>query len=169
MSGNTSGAKSLIDRYISGRTTKGQEKDENPLWEDIYFLSASINNEFQRNGEYRKLMEFLYGKLEKWHLRTSACWFPTSISLQLGRAAALLGKFKKAHNHFQKAIRECTEMPFRPDLALAKFQLAELQFEHFPNEQIEALGHLDFAISEFKEMKMKPSLKKALELKSKNR
>ena len=36
-----------------------------------------------------------------------------------------------------------------------RLQLAELLLEHYPNEKKEAL---DFAIKEFQEMKMKPSL-----------
>ncbi len=58
-------------------------------------------------------------------------------------------------------------MRFRPELALSRFNLAELQIEHFPDERNEALEHLDFAIDEFTEMKMQPSLEKARELKEK--
>jgi len=60
-------------------------------------------------------------------------------------------------------------MRFRPELALSRFQLAELLFEHFPDKKDEAIGHLDFAIEEFKEMKMVPSLEKASILKEKIR
>ena len=41
-------------------------------------------------------------------------------------------------------------------------QLAELLLEHYPNEKPEALEHLDFAINDFREMKMQPSLERAL-------
>lgn len=34
--------------------------------------------------------------------------------------------------------------------------------EHYPEEKLEALQHLDFAIAEFREMKMQPSLERAL-------
>ncbi len=40
--------------------------------------------------------------------------------------------------------------------------LAELLLEHYPDEWDEALEHLDFAINEFREMKMQPSLERAL-------
>ena len=53
------------------------------------------------------------------------------------------------------------EMHFRPEIALTRFQLAELLFDNYPNEKDEAMEHLDFAISEFEEMKMVPSLEKA--------
>ena len=53
-------------------------------------------------------------------------------------------------------------MRFRPELALTRLQLAELLLEYYPNEKAEALEHLDFAIKEFREMKMQPSLERAL-------
>jgi hypothetical protein len=53
-------------------------------------------------------------------------------------------------------------MPFRPELALTRLQLAELLLERYPEEKKEAPEHLDFAIKEFREMKMQPSLERAL-------
>jgi uncharacterized protein (DUF924 family) len=47
-------------------------------------------------------------------------------------------------------------------LALTRLQLAELLLEHYPKQRAEALEHLDFAIREFKDMKMQPSLERAL-------
>jgi hypothetical protein len=47
-------------------------------------------------------------------------------------------------------------------MALTRLQLAELLLEHYPDEKKEALEHLDFAIKEFREMKMQPSLERAL-------
>jgi len=41
-------------------------------------------------------------------------------------------------------------------------QLAELLLEHCPDERAEALQHLDFAIAEFRDVKMQPSLERAL-------
>jgi hypothetical protein len=53
-------------------------------------------------------------------------------------------------------------MKCRPELALTRLQLAELLLEHYPNEKKEAIEHLDFSIKEFREMKMQPSLERAL-------
>ncbi len=53
-------------------------------------------------------------------------------------------------------------MPFRPELDLSGLQFAELLLEHYPEEKKEALEHLDFAIQEFREMKMQPSPERAL-------
>jgi hypothetical protein len=51
---------------------------------------------------------------------------------------------------------------FRPEIALTRLELAELLLDHYPDEKIEALEHLDFAIRELREMKMQPSLERAL-------
>jgi hypothetical protein len=56
----------------------------------------------------------------------------------------------------------CTAMRYRPELALSRLQLAELLLDHYPEEKKTALEHLDFAIKEFREMKMQPSLERAL-------
>jgi len=80
----------------------------------------------------------------------------------MGGAAALLERYDEARNYYQEAIKICTDMRFRPELALSRLQLAELLLEHYPNEKAEALEHLDFAIKEFREMKMQPSLERAL-------
>jgi hypothetical protein len=48
------------------------------------------------------------------------------------------------------------------EIALTRLQLTELVLEHYPDEKPEALEHLDFAINEFREMKMQPSLERAL-------
>jgi hypothetical protein len=54
------------------------------------------------------------------------------------------------------------QMRFRPELALTRFQIAELLLEHYPEGGADALDHPDFAIKEFREMKMQPSLERAL-------
>ena len=50
-------------------------------------------------------------------------------------------------------------------LTLTRLQLAELLLEHYPEEKAEALEHLNFAIRQFRDMKMKPSLERALKYK----
>jgi len=58
----------------------------------------------------------------------------------------------------------CEKARFHPELALSRLCLAEVLLEHYPGERAEALEHLDFAISGFQEMKMQPSLERALRL-----
>jgi tetratricopeptide (TPR) repeat protein len=86
----------------------------------------------------------------------------TVVSRHLGAAAALLGNTDEARTYYQQAIEACQKIRFRPEMALTRLQLAELLLEHYPDEKAEALEHLDFAIAEFREMKMQPSLERAL-------
>ena len=53
-------------------------------------------------------------------------------------------------------------MRFRHGPALSRPQFAGRLFEHRPDEKKDAPDHLDFAVSEFREMKMQPSLQRAL-------
>jgi hypothetical protein len=53
-------------------------------------------------------------------------------------------------------------MRFWPEIALTRLQLVELLLKHYPDENVDALGHLDFAINESREMKMQPSLERTL-------
>jgi tetratricopeptide (TPR) repeat protein len=94
--------------------------------------------------------------------KTTGISQPTCVPRHLGGAAALLGRYDEARNYYDEAIKVCTEMRFRPELALTRLQLAELLLEHYPKEETKAAEHLDFAIKEFREMKMQPSLERAL-------
>jgi N-acetylneuraminic acid mutarotase len=55
-----------------------------------------------------------------------------------------------------------TSIRFRPEIALTRLALAELLIRGSPMEQSEAQEHLDFAIAEFRAMKMQPALERAL-------
>jgi hypothetical protein len=80
----------------------------------------------------------------------------------MGEASVLLERYKEAREHYKEAIRVSMEMKFRPEIALSRFGLAELLLDQYPDEKAEALEHLDFSIKEFREMKMQPSLERAL-------
>ncbi len=69
---------------------------------------------------------------------------------------------QQAREYYTQAIELCERAGFRPELALSRLGLAEALLEHYPEERKEALEHLDFAIAEFQEMKMQPSLERAL-------
>jgi hypothetical protein len=84
------------------------------------------------------------------------------VARHLGAAAAFLGKPDEARAYYQEAMDMATGLRFRPEIALTRLQLADLLLEHYPDEKAEALEHLDFAIGEFREMKMQPSLERAL-------
>jgi tetratricopeptide (TPR) repeat protein len=123
---------------------------------DTLFLEASVL------VGHRQAAELLLNRFKDTGLCTNGLFLPTCIPRHLGGAAALLERYDEARNYYSEAIKVCTEMPFRPELALTRLQLAELLLEHYPDEKKEALEHLDFAIKEFREMKMQPSLERAL-------
>ena len=99
--------------------------------------------------------------------KTTGINFTTIIPRHLGAGATMLGRYDEAKSYYHKAIKIAEDTRFRPELALSRFQLAELLFEHYPEEKDEAIEHLNFAISEFEEMKMHPSLEKAGAVKDK--
>jgi hypothetical protein len=88
--------------------------------------------------------------------------FGGSIARLLGDAVALLGRPDEAHSYYQQAIDVCAKVRFRPEAALTRLHLAELLLENYPDKTADAQGHLDFAIEEFREMKMQPALERAL-------
>ena len=127
-----------------------------PAFVDTAFLESSVLI------GHRQGTELLLKRFSGTEARTPGISLPTCIPRHLGGAAALLGRYEEARQHYQEAIKVCTEMRFRPELALTHLQFAELLLEHYPSERKEALEHLDFAIKEFREMKMRPSLERAL-------
>ena len=74
----------------------------------------------------------------------------------------MLGRPEEARNYYDKALEVTEEVRHRPELALTRLQFAELLLEHYPEEKADALDHLNFAIKEFRDMKMKPYLERAL-------
>jgi tetratricopeptide (TPR) repeat protein len=113
-------------------------------------------------AKHTRAAEILLNLLVGATYKTTGVQNPTCLARHLGGAAALLGRYEEARKHYGEATRVCTEMRFRPELALTRLQLAELLLEHYPKERAEALEHLDFAISEFRDMKMRPWLERAL-------
>ena len=135
-----------------------------PLLDERWYFRDILDLESAVLVGHRYMAERVLKRFSGSGIKTTGVYQTTCIPRHLGAAAKMLERYQEARKHCHEAIKVCTEMPFRPELALSRFQLAELQFEHFPEERTEALEHLDFAISEFDEMKMKPSLEKALGL-----
>jgi tetratricopeptide (TPR) repeat protein len=149
-------ARAMLDQHVSERPGIGTTEDKTQVDRDIISLEAAVL------VRHRQAAELLLHRLAGSSIRTSGQLFLTCTARHLGGAAALLERYDEARQHYQEAIKVCTEMRFRPELALTHLQLAELLLEHYPKERAEALEHLDFAIKEFREMKMQPSLERAL-------
>jgi tetratricopeptide (TPR) repeat protein len=131
-------------------------EDQSLVWLDITSLEAALMT------GHRQAAERLLRRLTGSSIITSGLMFTTCAGRHMGAAAALLGRPDEGRTYYQKAIKDCTEIKFRPELALTHLQLAELLLEHYPKERAEALEHLDLAIKEFQDMKMQPSLERAL-------
>ena len=95
---------------------------------------------------------------------TGGIWHLASIDRYRGAAAAFLGDSERARAYLTQAVATATKIRFRPDLALNRFRLAELLLDQYPAERTGALAHLDFAIAEFRAMKMAPFLEQAVQL-----
>jgi tetratricopeptide (TPR) repeat protein len=146
----------MLERLVVARPGIASGEDETMVCLNITALEAAVA------AGHRQAAELLLARLAGTKRLTSGLWVTTCAGRHMGAAAALLGRHEEARKHYQKAIKDCTEMRFRPELALTRLQLAELLLEHYPGEKKEALEHLDFAIKEFQEMKMQPSLERAL-------
>ena len=130
-----------------------------PFYRLMLLLEAAV-----LAGHY-PAVELLYGWLKDTGYVTTGMYYLTCVPRHLGSAAALLGKYGEARKYYQKALEVTTQMRFRPELALTHLQNAELLLEHFPKEKAEAMAHLNAAIPELRDMKMKPFLEKAMKLK----
>jgi tetratricopeptide (TPR) repeat protein len=132
------------------------EKTSHDFGSLVLLLETAVLAKHTRATEV--LLNLLVGAVHK----TTGAQNLTCVARHLGAAAALLGRYAEARKYYNEAIRVCSEMRFRPELALTRLQLAELLLEHYPKERAEALEHLDFAIKEFQDMKMRPWLEQAL-------
>jgi tetratricopeptide (TPR) repeat protein len=146
----------MLEQLVLRRPGMGSAEDETPAWEDTLLLEAAVL------VGHRQAAELLLRRLADSSAPTSGRHHITCTARHLGAAAALLGRPDEARAHYQTALEVATEMRFRPEVALTRLQLAELFLEHYPEERAEALEHLDFAIAEFRDMKMQPSLERAL-------
>jgi serine/threonine protein kinase/tetratricopeptide (TPR) repeat protein len=146
----------MLERMVVMRRGIGSTEDKTTAYVGIVLLEVAVI------AGHHQAVELILRRLVGRKFATNGQYLSTCTSRHLGAAAALLGKPDEAHKHYREAIRVCTEMRFRPELALTRLQLAELLLENYPKKRAEALEHLDFAIKEFQDMKMQPSLERAL-------
>ncbi|MEE8204440.1 MAG: AAA family ATPase, partial [Dehalococcoidales bacterium] len=154
--GRDTEAAEILEQFVVNRPGIGSAEDETLAMEDIMYLEAAV---LTGHSQAAGLLLELFAAGFSPFVSISAI---TCTTRHLGGAAALLERYDEARKYYEEAIKACTEIKFRPELALTRLQLAELLLEHYSDEKKEALEHLDFAINEFREMKMQPSLERAL-------
>ena len=96
------------------------------------------------------------------HEKYAPMFSGSSNGRNLGGAAALLGNLEDARAHYQAALEVLAKVRQRPEIALIRLELAELLLDNYPDDRAEALEHLDFAVTELRDMKMQPALEGAL-------
>jgi len=116
------------------RPGAGTLEDEADAGGDILFLEASVL------VEHRQSAAILLNRFKGTEMRTPGIMQPTCLQRHLGGASALLGRYDDAKKYYQEAIKVCREMPFRPELALSRLQLAELLLEHYPRRRKKPLS-----------------------------
>jgi class 3 adenylate cyclase/tetratricopeptide (TPR) repeat protein len=146
----------LLDNLVSAR--HGMGPGEDPTWTttDVTVLHLAMR------VRHREAVEFLFRRLAVAAPFALSMGSQTCIARHLAAAAAFLGRPDEARAYYAQAMDVGTKLRLRPDIALTRLELAELLLEHYPDEKAEAIEHLDFAIREFLEMKMQPSLEQAL-------
>jgi len=145
-----------LDQILAMRPDINSENDITAAYGDIFLLEAAVL------VGHKKAAELLQRRIAGSGLRMTGFAVTMGVDRPLGEAAALLGRYEEARKYYQEALKISTEMRFRPEVALTRLNLAELLLEHYPAEKKEALEHLDFAIKEFREMKMPNWLERAL-------
>ena len=85
----------------------------------------------------------------------------TCIARHLGAAAMLSEDWAAARSYTDKALEVATKVRFRPEIALARLQLAELLLSQDSSDRVQALEHLQIAVGELEDMKMLPYLERA--------
>ncbi|MBL7175246.1 MAG: AAA family ATPase [Desulfobacteraceae bacterium] len=148
-----------LEQLVLERANFGSPEDETASWADILLLEAS--NLVKHREASTELLKRLSGS----KVRTSGPYYTTVVDRHLGIASVLLKKYDEARDHYHTALEVAKDMNFRPEVALTHFHISELLYHHFPDERKKAFDHLDFAIADFHEMRMEPTLQLALKYK----
>jgi len=154
--GRDTEAAGILERFVVARPGIGSAEDETSATDDIMYLEAAVL------VKHREAAGLLLDRFAGSFSPLVSFGALTCTTRHLGAAAALLGRPEEARKYYEEALKITTEMRFRPEVALTRLQLAELLLEHYPDEKAEALEHLDFVIKESRDMKMQPSLERAL-------
>jgi serine/threonine protein kinase/class 3 adenylate cyclase len=158
VNGRVDEARATVGKYME------RLRSEDDEWGDriglMYILDVALRL------EDRELVAALRARLQDM-LPYSNNNFQQTRGRILGRAAMLLDDPAAARAHFDDGLLWARKIGIRPEIALLRFELARLLFEHYPDERAAAVEHLNTATREAQAMKMKPLLDDCLALKLK--
>ncbi|MBI2855683.1 MAG: AAA family ATPase [Chloroflexi bacterium] len=156
-------------RSLSVPLSPGPDGNETNLSLNLALLETSV---LLGNKEHAALLS---QRLLPASVLSTFSTHPVAPARLLGDAAVLLGQPEQARTYYHQALEAAGKIRFRPEIALTRLHLAELLLDQAQEVGAglkpaptgdalhrEALEHLDFAISEFRAMKMQPSLERAL-------
>jgi tetratricopeptide (TPR) repeat protein len=146
----------IIERFFGAM---GSDDDESSAGVLFALLEACLL--VQLTAPVRVLVRRLLPYADRLAM-TGGSQFGGSGARLLGDGTALLGQPDRARGYYEQALEVCARVRFRPEIALTRLHLAELLLQHYPEEQADAVAHLDFVIDEFRAMKMQPALERAL-------
>jgi class 3 adenylate cyclase len=113
----------------------------------------------------RPEVESIAAEVEAQKTPTTGMLWLTVPDRHLAAAYAFLGRPEQALEANRAAEAIATRMRFRPEVAIVRLQIAEVLLVHYPADRVNALEHLDFALNEFREMKMAYYIERAVRLK----
>jgi class 3 adenylate cyclase len=147
--------RAVLDQWMVTRAGSEAEDDATVEWMDIVCLEAAIL------VGHREAAGLLLRRFADTPVRMGG-FLQSLVARQVGAAAALLGRPDEARIFYEKALDDAASLRFRPEIALTRLHIAELLLAHYAAERDAARDHLEFAIAEFREMGMEPSLERAL-------
>jgi hypothetical protein len=158
--GNHGETGQMLERLVVGRPGIGTADDVSNAPFDVVLLEDALL------VSHRKAVTLLLDRLDTLGGYATCFNWQMCIGRILGMAAAFLDRPEDARRYYGQAMDLALRLRFRPEIALIRLEEANLLLRHYPDESRSAVEHLDFAISEFREMKMQPALERAVRIKS---
>jgi len=141
------------------------EEDETPMAILVTLLEIAVL------VEHREATSILVKRLSGTVGLGNSGMFFVNVGRNLGKAEVLLGDRTAARANYERSLDWATKIRYRPEVALTRFELAKLLLSEAEAAtgshsaaalRSEAQAHLDFAMGEFRAMKMQPALEQAL-------
>jgi DNA-binding CsgD family transcriptional regulator len=160
--GRVDEARAVIGPQLDRLERNSGDEEEIQITPLIMLLQAAVLL------DHRPAARFLTAQLESLAHLSIGDWVYTCPARHMGDAATLMSDFVAARAYYALALEAAGKIHFRPELALTHVSQAELLLQEAEDAaRSEALEHLDIAIPELRDMKMRPALERALALKDK--